>query len=773
MNAKPSTPLKTAPGEAAMVRAITWAAAAIAVVVSLAGPGAYLWLSWRAQLQDVAITARLHATFVTQAIAQSSSGWRRDVIGLLDADLVPQPLPELRRIVDLDGRVVTGNAPKMHWPEITATAPLATANGPVGQVVIARSMRPVVQTAALVAVGSIALAIAIYMTLRVLPLRALGRALTALEEEQERSRRDLEQYVDVLFQQAVDGILVFEADGTVRSCNPRATAMLGAPAGAIVGRQIADWIDAPRSSAAPGVPAVGTIETTAQRRAGNDMLVFPCELTVSVLPVVGRESGFVGTLRDLTDRRQAEQQMMQLANFDGLTGLPNRSLFRDRLGQAMQRADRTQRQMVLIFLDLDRFKNINDSLGHDAGDRLLRHVGAALTAALRSSDSVARAAHSLDSFTVSRLGGDEFTIIAEDLGGVEQATQIAQRIQQSLHTPFCCGSEEIVVTTSMGITLYPQDHSSADDLLKHADMAMYRAKEMGRNGYQFYDEAMNAAAARRLQLESQLRHGLERDEFKLVYQPKADLRSGEVTGVEVLLRWQREGEAMTFPDVFIPVLEETGLILPVGQWVLEQAARQVLDWQAAGLPALQLAVNLSARQLRQGEIVETVAATLAATGLPAAQLELELTESMLMEGESNADTLRRLSELGVQLAIDDFGTGYSSLSYLKRFCVDTLKIDRSFVQDTPGDAEDSAITTAVIALGRSLNLRVVAEGVETTAQMEFLRQEGCHEMQGYLLSRPLAPQAFVVWWQQWMSNAVGLTFATRLAPQGELSEALA
>lgn len=747
MNSERLSSLKIAPGEATMARAITWAAATIALVVGLAGPGAYLWLSWRAQLQDVAITARLHATFVTQAITQSASDWQRDVLGLLDADLVPQPLPELRRIVDLDGRVVTGNASDMHWPEISARALLATAAGPVGHVVIARSMWPVIQTSGLVALISLALAIAIYATLRVLPLRALGRAMAALAAEQERSRRDLEQYVDVLFQQAVDGILVFEADGTVRSCNPQAATMLGVPASAIVGHQLAHWIDVPHDSATSGIPAVGTIETMAQRRKSDVVIAFPCELTVSVLPVAGRESGFVGTLRDVTDRRQTEQQMMKLANFDALTGLPNRSLFRDRLGQAMQRADRSQRQMVLIFLDLDRFKNVNDSLGHDVGDQLLRHVADALTAALRSTDSVARAKPTLDGFTVSRLGGDEFTIIAENLDGVDQATQITQRIQQALRVPFHCGSEEIVITTSMGVTLYPQDHCSGDDLLKHADMAMYRSKETGRNGYQFYDEAMNAAAARRLQLESQLRHGLERNEFKLVYQPKADLHSGTVTGVEVLLRWQREGEAMTFPDVFIPVLEETGLILPVGQWVLEQAARQVRNWQAAGLPALRLAVNLSARQLRQGEIVETVAATLAATGLPAAQLELELTESMLMDGESHADTLRCLSKLGVQLAIDDFGTGYSSLSYLRHFCVDTLKIDRSFVRDTPDDAEGSAITTAVIALGRSLNLRVVAEGVETQAQMDFLRQRGCDEMQGYLLSRPLNPDAFVSWWR--------------------------
>ena len=607
-------------------------------------------------------------------------------------------------------------------------------------------MWPEVQITLLVGLCSGALAIAIYMTLRVLPLRALGRALAALAEQQARSRRDLEQYVDVLFKQAVDGILVFDAAGTVRSCNPRGEAMLGAEGGAIVGRSLGEWISVPEDASTPGVPPVGSLETTARRRIGDTAATFPCELTVSVLPVAGQESGFIGTLRDLTDRRAAEHQLMQLANFDGLTGLPNRSLFRDRLDLAMRRTRRLDGQMVVMFLDLDRFKTINDSLGHEAGDKLLQHVASALTAALRSTDTLVRGNSVHDGYTVSRLGGDEFTVIAEQVGGVEDAVHIAQRIQRALQAPFHFGSEEIVVTGSMGITLYPQDDSSADDLLKHADMAMYRAKEIGRNGYQFYSEEMNAAIAVRLHLEGQLRHALARNEFKLVYQPKADLRSGEVTGVEVLLRWQREGEPVVMPDMFISALEETGLILPVGEWVLQQAAHQVRAWEATGLPALRLAVNLSARQLRQGELVETVVAALADSGLPAAQLELELTESMLMEGETHVDTLRRLSELGVQLAIDDFGTAYSSLSYLKRFYVDTLKIDRSFVQDTPDDPENCAITTAVIALGRSLNLRVVAEGVESSAQKEFLRQRGCDEFQGFLLSKPLQPDAFVAWW---------------------------
>ncbi len=318
--------------------------------------------------------------------------------------------------------------------------------------------------------------------------------------------------------------------------------------------------------------------------------------------------------------------------------------------------------------------------------------------------------------TVARLGGDEFTIVAEQLRGADDALRVAERIQQALQAPVQIGKHQIVISTSIGITVYPDDDSPLDDLLRHADQAMYRAKELGRDQVQFYNAEMNEQAQRRLQLEAELRQALERGEFELVWQPKADLASGRVSGVEALLRWRRGGRPVATPDVFVQVLEETGLILPVGRWVLEQATRQICAWRHAGLPWLRVAVNLSARQLRQGDLVQTVNEVLASSGLPSAQLELELTESMLMGGEQQTQLLHRLSALGVQLAIDDFGTGWSSLSYLKRFNVNTLKIDRNFVRDALHDPEDSAIATAVIALARSLKLRVVAEGVETPAQ---------------------------------------------------------
>ena len=724
---------------------VTVVAAVTSGVVALAGPALYLGLSWHAEQRELDVSARLHAAVIAQALQTPSAlPWQQRVHGLLDGDLVPQPLPERRTLTDAFGSLVTGTAVATPEPALQATAVLA-APGAVGEVTVTRSMRPVLAQTGAVALLSLGLAGAIFGFLRLVPLRMLQRVLDSLSAQQARARRELEQYVHRLFEQSVDGILVCDARGQVRSGNPRAAQLLGMPVADLAGQPLSRWVELP----AEGHAAVGQHDTRAFH--GRAAKAFPCELTLSRLPVRGDGVRFVATLRDLTERRRAEQHMQRLANYDSLTGLPNRSLFRDRLRQAIERAERSGRPMALMFLDLDRFKTINDSLGHDVGDRLLQHVAATLGAALRGVDSVGRAGAALptadDAITVARLGGDEFTIIAEQLHEAADARRIAERVQRALQTPIQLGKHEVVVSTSVGITVYPDDNSPPDDLLRHADQAMYRAKELGRDQAQFFSAEMNDQAQQRLQLEAELRHALERGEFQLVYQPKADLHSGRVSGVEALLRWKRNGETVTTPDVFIGVLEETGLILPVGRWVLQQATQQVCAWRRAGLPWVRVAVNLSARQFRQGDLVATVAQALEAAGLPSAQLELELTESMLMGGEQQAAQLHRLSALGVQLAIDDFGTGWSSLSYLKRFNVDTLKIDRSFVRDTPHDPEDNAITSAVIALARSLKLRVVAEGVETDAQRQFLLDNGCDEMQGYWLSPPLAPAAFEAWWR--------------------------
>jgi diguanylate cyclase (GGDEF)-like protein len=468
----------------------------------------------------------------------------------------------------------------------------------------------------------------------------------------------------------------------------------------------------------------------------------------------GELGGLMAVLNSTADSLQQQresidqlgQRLSRMANFDDLTGLPNRNLFRDRLQQTIVRARRSGRPFALMFLDLDRFKNINDNLGHDVGDRLLMAVSTVLSTCLREIDSVARHAEDTSSEGVFRLGGDEFTILIEEIPGKAAVTVIARRILELLSRPFMLGEHELFISASLGITIYADDGTDLDGLIKQADLAMYRSKALGRDTYFFFDEKLDEEAGHRHQLEAKLRHALERNEFRLHYQPKADLKTGRVTGVEALLRWNTADQAMVGPDRFIPILEETGLIVAVGAWVFREACTQMMAWQGQGMRPIHLAVNLSARQFRHRDLLGQIADVLAETGFDPARLEVELTESMLIDDSESVEcVMAGLSAMGVSIAIDDFGTGHSSLRYLKRFHVDTLKIDRSFVKDTPDDPDDSAIAATVIALGHGLGLKVVAEGVETQAQVDFLRSRGCDEIQGYLLSRPVDPVTFARW----------------------------
>ncbi|MFO1270920.1 MAG: EAL domain-containing protein [Rubrivivax sp.] len=540
-----------------------------------------------------------------------------------------------------------------------------------------------------------------------------------------------------LFEHSESGLLACRTDGSVKLCSPVAAAMFGVEPSAVVGTPVTDWLT-PLGRDGTAFPG-GQWETTARRAGGA---TFPVELTVSE---TRRGSGVprLFVLRDITDRKLTKERLSFLASFDSLTSLPNRTLFRDRLSQAMARARRTGRPLALMFLDLDRFKVINDSLGHEVGDQLLKHVAAKLTETLRSGAPEGEGGPGI---TISRLGGDEFTVIAEDVAGADDAAQIARRILAALEQPMKTLDAELHVSASIGISMFPADDADLDGLVRHTDMAMYRAKAMGRGTYAFYSAELSAEVAARLELENSLRRAHEQQEFVIHYQPKALLASGEITGVEALIRWHRPRHGLVAPDRFIGVLEDSGLMLPVGAWILRTACAQLAAWDREGLPKLNLAVNLSPRQFRQEYLARFVADTLAETGIAPQRLELEITERLLMEdNDTTRQVLATLAAMGVRVAIDDFGTGHSSLSYLKRFDVDTLKIDRSFVSELPHDAEDSAIATAVVAMGHSLNIRVVAEGVETESQAAFLRDLGCDEMQGHLLSRALPGPQFAEW----------------------------
>ncbi|OON63496.1 bifunctional diguanylate cyclase/phosphodiesterase [Massilia sp. KIM] len=445
----------------------------------------------------------------------------------------------------------------------------------------------------------------------------------------------------------------------------------------------------------------------------------------------GQLTGYRGTGSDITERKLTEQRVHHVAQHDVLTGLPNRSLLQDRLGQAVAYASRSGYPVWVMLIDLDRFKFVNDSMGHKAGDVLLMTVAARLRSSLRDTD------------TVARLSGDEFVVILSEHAEEPLSPEIVQRVMDSVAQPVILGTKEFFVTCSIGVAVYPSEGTAADSLIEHADIAMYSAKKMGRNNFQFYTPAMNEESLERVRIESALRNALERNEFVLYYQPQVDLKTGQICGMEALIRWNHPELGMVAPNRFIGVAEETGLIVPIGAWVMRTACAQNKAWQDAGLGRLRVAVNLSARQFGAADLIASLESVLSDTRLEPDCLEIELTESLFMSDVTPAvELLHRMKSLGVNLSIDDFGTGYSSLSYLSRFPIDVLKIDRSFVADITHDANDAAIVTSIIALAHNLKLAVIAEGVETAEQLAYLRNHGCDEMQGYFFSKPLPAADF-------------------------------
>jgi diguanylate cyclase (GGDEF)-like protein/PAS domain S-box-containing protein len=468
-------------------------------------------------------------------------------------------------------------------------------------------------------------------------------------------------------------------------------------------------------------------DITVRREAAEAVSRARDELEVRVLERTAELAGANAQLQgEIVERRQAEARVHHMAYHDTLTGLPNRALLADRLDRAMLSAQRSERRLAVMFLDLDRFKTINDSLGHLTGDQLLKEVASRLCRAVRASD------------TVARLGGDEFVVLVPGIRSIEEASRVAEKIIEALAVPFPLEGRMLHITPSIGICVYPDDGEDVETLMRHADGAMYHAKASGRNNYQFFTPKMNVSAAQRFELENSLRGALALSQFELHFQPIMDIATRSVHAMEVLLRWRRPGQGLVMPDSFIPLIEENGMIVPIGEWVMRSACEQSMEWLRQGLQPVPLAVNLSPRQFMHRGLVESIRRILDETGIDPAMIEFEITETALMQhGEHTMEILGQINAMGIRLSIDDFGTGYSSLAYLKRFPVRKIKIDRAFIKELEESAEDRAIVAAIIALSDSLQMPVVAEGVETEGQFALLQRQGCRYAQGYLFSQPV------------------------------------
>ena len=550
----------------------------------------------------------------------------------------------------------------------------------------------------------------------------------ALFDEKERAQ--------VTLNSIGDAVMSSDIGGQVTYLNPVAERMTGWSLEEAVGHPLEEVfriIDGTTREAVQNPMALAIQENKTVGVTPNCVLVrrdgVEAAIEDSAAPIHDRRrrvSGAVMVFHDVSTARALSVRMSYLAQHDDLTDLPNRILFNDRLTQAIALAQRHRQKLALLYLDVDRFKHINDSLGHTVGDHLLQSVAQRLVASVRNSD------------TVSRQGGDEFVILLSEVRHAQDAAVAAEKVRVALTAPHYIDQHDLHLTASIGIVIYPDDGMEGKTLLTNADFAMYHAKESGRNNYQFFRPDMNVSAIERQSLEEGLRHAVARKEFVLHYQPQMDLDTRAIIGVEALVRWHHPQRGLVGPAQFIPVAEECGFIVPFGRWVLREACRQGRAWQDAGLPPMRIAVNISAAELRAKDYVAGVRAILLETGLEPGYLELELTETFLMQDStSTTDVLQALKDMGVHLALDDFGTGYSSLSYLRRFPIDTLKIDQSFVRDLTTDADDASIVSAVISMGKSLHKRVVAEGVETPEQLAFLQEQNCPEGQGYYLSQPL------------------------------------
>jgi diguanylate cyclase (GGDEF)-like protein/PAS domain S-box-containing protein len=748
------------------MRALSYFALAISLIIFVAPPTLYMVSQYRYEKATILTEAEINARIVGELINKAPDLWAFQV-DKLETLLARRSnfgnYNETRRIWGLDGKNIAQSQSDLPQPWITESALLLDSGKPVGTLEVTRSLRLAIQHAVGIGIGSLLAAMLVFFAVRNIPLRALKEAFDDLHEAKEKAL--------ITLQSIGDAVITTDPQMRIEYLNPIAEHLTGWRTAQAQGLPMDEVFKIYKDGTR--VPALNPIKECLETKQivemeNHTILVRRSDgeefhIEDSAAPIFRKDGSVIGAVmvfHDVTERKDAQQRLQHTAFHDALTGLPNRDLFRKRLRRAIAELRTGEApvstfgslmpitpshtrpvpldgggagQVAVLFMDLDRFKSINDSLGHSVGDELLILVAKRLKQCVRETD------------TVCRMGGDEFTAVLTGIHETQDASAIAHKMRESLAQPFNIQKQQLRISSSIGIALYPQDGEDLEDLLKNADTAMYQAKEAGRNNVQFYAPAMNAQATEKLKMEYALHTALDNDEYLLVYQPKLDLRKNKVVGVEALLRWNSRELGMVMPTDFIPRLEESGGIVQVGRWVLKTAIYQAKRWLDAGSPML-MSVNVSAYQLRQTGLVEDIADLLRVVGLPPPLLQIEMTESLLMDDVNRSEfIIHELIGIGVKIALDDFGTGYSSLSYLRRFPINELKIDRSFVTDIDHNSTAARIVKTVVDLGQALGMKVTAEGVENERQLELLTKMGCDEMQGYLLSRPLGIDALQAW----------------------------
>lgn len=706
--------------------AVAWG---IAILITLLVPATYFFISYQHLRSELIVQSVLSANDVTDLVRSNPALWRYEELRL--SEMLEQrsksSVAESRIIYDTNRNVIASNTPVVPPLHIGQTQDIYDAGIAIASIDISRTLKPLLLSTLLVALCSAAIAAVIFFTLRTLPQRSIKNAYQALREKRKKYRSLHESMKEGMAEHRV----TFGDDGALQSfiiidANSSCAEMFGCNRQQLIG---CDSLAQFGSSFSEYLSEL--LQVFEHGNAITFELALPESGTFYMTTAYSQSPEIITTLfEDITERKRSELQIKKMAYSDQLTTLPNRTLLLDRLNQAVANTTQNSSTLAVFLLDLDRFKIFNDTMGRATGDQLLIEVGRRLQRQIRCSD------------TLARMGGDEFCFVATNPGKELNATNIAQKFIDSLFPAFRIGSNELYVTTSIGIAVFPDDGGDAETLIKNAELAMYSAKEAGRNRYNFYSPGMNQKAHIRMELENGMRNALERGEFFLEFQPIMNAHTRIVAAAEALVRWNHPTRGRIPPNEFIPLAEETGLILPLGEWVLRTVCSNMKTWNDAGLPQIRLSVNVSSRQIEQQDFAEIVRNVFQATGANAAQLEIELTESCLVNhASSNLAEVFDLRHLGISIAIDDFGTGYSSLGYIKTLPIDHIKIDRSFVTDISSNIQDQAIVEAIIAMSQKLGIQNIAEGVETLEQLEFLQGQGCNEIQGYYFHRPLSVEA--------------------------------